>query len=304
MFIVTARLRQFETRSTRRIRRAVTLVELTVVIAILGILISISTLAFNNARDNSLQALTRNAIVTYAKIARNYAITNDIETMFVINPYDGRFELWHLNPPANGGAWDPFSSGLTPPQTDGYAFAPVFDSGASLPTDANGKPLAFVFPFDYQDRDPAGNLYRPRGATAQDIDNFIWTALCFDENGKLVTRTRRIATRTPLFLNGATRPGSYNRTRILERDFAPDMSLIENNIPLVTSEDSLITSTRGIIISDRTAMQSAIGNSFTTVQLTQDWLDRTLAGGQFDKFAQLIVFDRQSGEPLVPEDER
>jgi len=301
---VTARIRQLETQGRRHWHRAVTLVELTVVIAILGILISVSTLAFNNARDNSLQALTRNAIVTYAKIARNYAITNDIETMFVINPYDGRFELWHLNPPANGGAWDPFSSGQTPPQTDGYAFAPVFDSGASLPTDANGKPLAFVFPFDYQDRDPAGNFYRPRGGTVQDLDNFIWTALCFDENGKLVTRTRRIATRTQLRLNGSVNPNPPNRTRILERDFAPDLSLLENNFPLVTGFDSLITSTRGIIISDREAMQSVIGNSFTPVQLTQDWLDRTLAGGQFDEFAQLIVFDRQSGEPLIPEDER
>ena len=302
---MTDRLEQFESRLPRRRRRAVTLVELTVSVAIIGILLTVSTFAFTNARDGSLQALTRNAITAYAKIARNYAITNDIETMLVINPYDGRFELWHLNPPVNGGAWDPLSSGIAPPETDGYAFAPIFDSGASLPTDASGKPLAFVSPFDYQDVTPTGIRYRPDTPfTVQNLDNLIWTAICFDENGKLVTRTRRIATRTQRLLDGSDRVPPFNRLREKEYDSPPNLSLRDNNLPMVTVDDSLITSTRGIIISDRKAMESVIGSNFLPIDLTQNWLDRTLAGGNFDKFAQLMVFDRQSGEPLIPEDER
>lgn len=286
-----------------RMRRALTLLELTVTVAIISILLTVSAFAFNGVRDQSSLALARNALVTYASIARNYAMANDIETMLVVNPYDGHFEIWHLNPREDGGPWDPNSAGLAPPMTDGYAFAGVLGEGASLPLDGNGVPLVFVSPFDYQDADGSGNFYRPRGASAQDVDNLIWTALCFDENGRLVSRARRIATRTQMFLNGQNRPGPVNRVRTLERDQAPDLSLLDSGQPLVTGADSLITSTRGVIISDRKRMTGVIGENFTTVQLTQNWLDQTLQSQEYDLFTQVVIFDRQTGEPFKPGDE-
>src|SRR5262245_57557324 len=104
--------------------RAFTLVELATVMVIIAILLSLSGLAFRKVTEGNVLAQARNMVVTYARTARAYAIANRIETMMVVNPFNGRFEIWYLHANADGGLSDPLS--VTVP--DGYRFAPVFDS--------------------------------------------------------------------------------------------------------------------------------------------------------------------------------
>ena len=140
--------------------RGFTLIELMVVISIIAALAAITTVVFKSATDGALLAQAHNTIVSYARLARSYAISNQIETMLVVNPHNGRIELWHANAPAGGGTWDPTSRfdpsvGATvtnnPAWTEGYAFADVFDSGAQMAVDGSGRPRVAVHPIDFYD---------------------------------------------------------------------------------------------------------------------------------------------------------
>jgi len=284
--------------------RGFTLVELMITVAVISIIASMGAFAFRGVRDGAALAQAKNAVLTYAAAARTYAIANHIETMFVVNPYNGHFEIWHLNPPANGGAWDPYSGGgaAQPNLADGYAYAAhVLDAKAGLPLDGKGRPLAVVHPIDFSDEladstNPATETYRPQGTNTDgpNLDNLTWVTLCFDENGKLVTRTRRIATGSYYKRNGAPR---LNTVRNRLQDESPDLM----RVPLVTSQDTPITSTRGFVISEWSKMKSVTGTVFTPQELVENWLEQTRSGGAYANFAETVVMDRFSGQPLAGE---
>jgi prepilin-type N-terminal cleavage/methylation domain-containing protein len=285
-------------RRTRR-ARGFTLVELMVTIAVISIIAGLGTFAFRGMREGAALAQAKNAVLTYAAAARTYAIANHIETMFVVNPYNGHFEIWYLNPPPNGGPWDPYSSGdlAQPDLADGYAYAPhVLDAKAGLPLDGNGRPLAVVHPIDYNDP-----TYRPliNDAEERNLDNLIWAAFCFDQNGKLVTRTRRIATRSSHLRNGRPRPGSLQAPNRLD-DETPDLEILKTE-PLVTVLDTPITSTRGFVISEFSKMKLVTGIMPTPSELVNQWLFETRTGGAYVDFAETVVMDRFSGQQLTGE---
>lgn len=263
--------------------------------AILTVLLSAGSFAFHSAQNSSVLAQARNALLTYASVARNYAVANHIETMLVVNPFNGRFEIWHLNPPVDGGIWDPSSGGdaATPLLADGYAFAPVLDASAALPLGSNGRPLAVVNPIDFNDP-----TYRPVAAgTDQELDNITWTAFCFDENGKLVIRTRRIATRTFRFRNGSPRPAAQ-RNRL--DDESPDLGLLGVGPGiLVDNQDTAMTSTRGFVISQGLKMKAVVGTQPTAANLVNLWLIETAPGRPYANFADRVVLDRFSGRELA-----
>ncbi|MBK8268844.1 MAG: prepilin-type N-terminal cleavage/methylation domain-containing protein [Planctomycetes bacterium] len=287
-------VRAAETRSGCRSGfRAFTLVELLVVVTLISIMLALSAFTFRSIRDSGQMAMAKNAILTYAGVARSYAIEHHIETTMAINPYNGRFEIWHLNPPAQGGAWDPFSGGISPPFTDGYAFAPVLDRAASLPVDSSGRPAVAVFPVDYDD--PA---YRPTANTEPNLDNLMWTMFCFDENGRMVTRTRRIATRSFNYRDGTPRAvGSRNRLP----DETPDLSLLEMSPAqaLVMQADTAVTSTRGFVICDWTKAVSVVGASPTPIELITGLLREMRPGRRFSQLGETILMDRYSAKELV-----
>ncbi len=273
--------------------RGFTLLELALVMAIVSLLLTLSAFTFRGVRDTSTLAQSKNMILAAVAITRNYAVANHIETMLVVNPYNGRFEVWHLNPPAQGGAWDPFSGGVTPPFTDGYAFAPIMDPAAGLPLDGNRKPLAAVFPVDYDD--PA---YRPLANTEPNVDNLIWTAFCFDENGRLVTRTRRIATRSYRYRDGSLRPAAQrNRVQSESPDLTPRDAFPPQ--PMVTFADTAITSTRGFVVCDWTRAQAVVGAAPTPVELVAGLLRETRPGRRLSNIAETVLLDRFSGQQLV-----
>ncbi len=261
---------------------------------IVVILLSLSALAFRRITESNVLAQAKNAVLNYAKIARSYAIANRIETMMVVNPFNGRFEMWHLNPPADGGSFDELSAGTAPPFTDGYAFAPVLDSGARLPLDGSGRPLAAVHPIDYGD-----DSLRPFiSDTDQNMDNMTWAAMCFDASGELVIRTRRIATRTYTLRDGSLRPQA-ERNRLL--DESPDLSTLAVG-PMVHGDpagDTPITSTRGFVISDAAKMRAILGDTVSTGELVNNWLLQTRPGGLFHDFADTVVLNRFSGSELL-----
>ncbi|MCG8404590.1 MAG: prepilin-type N-terminal cleavage/methylation domain-containing protein [Phycisphaerales bacterium] len=277
--------------------RGFTLVEWAVVISITAVLLAAGTVAFRGFQQSSVLAQAKNAVVTYSNIARNYAVANHIETMLVVNPYNGRFEIWHLNPPKHGGLWDPYSDndGSNPDLSDGYVHAPVLDGSAALPIDNDGDPIVAVHPIDYADVDSDNTPVRSTSPGDSNLDNLIWAAFCFDENGKLVTRTRRIATRSYRFRNGLLRP--VNERNRLD-DESPDMALLKSGA-LVTSSDTAITSTRGFIISDKTKMDAAVGSVPTAANLVNNWLFETRPSGRFVQFADTVVLDRFSGQKLA-----
>ena len=295
------------THSTRR-RRGFTLLELMVVIAIMAILTTIATLVFKSATNSAILAQAHNTLSAYARLARSYAIANQIETMMVVNPYNGRIELWHANPPASGGQWDPLSSGsatgspnIPALNTNGFMYAPVFDSGARVPVDGSGAPRVVVNPIDFYDY--ANNVsLRPTTTDPQgrNMDNLRWAALCFDPSGSLVTRTRRISTRTF---------GSGGRLS----DGQPDLSILKNaNVGdrvLVSNLDSPITSTHGFVLSDALRMADRLGGSFTPADLVNEWLRYTIAPAQGESAvdlqanvsdaADVMVFNRFSGQEVA-----
>ncbi len=295
-----------------RWRRAFTFIEMLVSVTIISILVTISALGFRKITESNTLAQAKNAVLTYAKIARSYAVANHIETMFVVNPFNGRFEIWHANPPVFGASWDVLSGGsptIDPWNTDGYAFAPVLDSGARLPTDSSGHQLAAVHPIDYADV-PAT---RPTLADGEErnIDNFTWAALCFDANGELVVRTRRIATRTYTRRDGTLRPApalppnppmADQRNRLI--DESPDLSILTAGGHLVykdLSGDTPITSSIGFVISEASKMRQVVGSDSITDPsvLVNNWLLKTRTGQPYAGFADTIVLNRYSGHQLL-----
>lgn len=281
--------------------RGFTLLEWLVCIIIIGILASIVTLVFRGAAESSVMAQARNAVITYAQVARSYAIANRIETMLVVNPFNGRFEVWRANPPADGGDWDPLSSGTAaagPRYTDGYTFAAILDPSARLPRQPNGEPAAAVNPIDYD------NLSRPAPAATDspEMDNLTWAAFCFDETGQLVIRTRRIATRTFYLRDRVTPRAASARNRL--SDETPDLTLpnlsASPKIPLVDQSDSPITSTRGFVISDLPKKKLALSAAGAGPQkLVNNWLMLTRPGQPYQHLAQTIVLNRFSGQQLT-----
>jgi prepilin-type N-terminal cleavage/methylation domain-containing protein len=287
-------IRQFSDRKggSSRSASAFTLVELLSSLAIISILITMSAHTFRRVNESNVLAQAQNAVVAFAKLARSYAVAHHVETMMVVNPYNGRFELWHLNPPRHGGAWDPLSETLS----DGYVFAPIFDASAKLPLDGDGLPAAVVNPIDYDDA-----IYRPIAADAEErnLDNLTWAAFCFDEEGQLVIRTRRIATRSYTRRDGSTRPVA-DRNRLI--DETPDLALLLTG-PLVAggaAGDTAITSTRGFVISEATRMRSELGKYATQPSsLVNNWLLLTRNGGPFSSFAASVVLNRYSSQELT-----
>lgn len=274
-----------------RRRSAFTLVELLVVMAIIAVLLSIGGLTWRKLSESSVLAQARNAVLTYAEVARSYAIANHIETMLVVNPRNGRFEIWRLNPPTHGGAWDPLSE----THSDGYAFAPVLDTSARLPLNGNKEPAAVVCPIDYDDP-----TYRPTSGpldVERYMDAFRWPAFCFDEDGHLVIRTRRIATRTYYYPDGTPRP---NPNRV--RDGSPDRSLLQSGALVIggVDGDTPITSTRGFVISDLSKMKLVVNTqTVTPTELVDNWLLLTRPGERYASFAATVVLNRFSGGQLA-----
>lgn len=306
---MTMEHRENKFRRATRIRRArslrvagFTLIEMLVTLAIISVVLTFSSFAFRKAAESNVLAQAKNAVLTYAKVARSYAVSNQIETMMVVNPYNGRFEIWHLNPPAGGGPFDPISSGvppapaLGPTNMDGYAFAPVLDSGASLPTDKRGRPLAVVNPIDFND-----DLRRPYIAnTTANNDNLTWAAFCFDPTGELVIRTRRIATRSYTMRDGTPRPVA-ERNRLL--DESPDLALL-GVAPFALvyggpDGDTPITSTRGFVISEAQQMREVLGINPQPSEIVTSWLNQTRPDGRYSDFASTVILNRFSGDILA-----
>lgn len=281
-------------------RRAFTFIEMLVSIAIIAVLVTISGLAFRKIAESNVLAQSKNAVLTYAKIARSYAVANHVETMMVVNPFNGRFEIWHANPAPLGGSWDPLSEA---PLTDGYAYAPVLDSGARLPMDARGRPLAAVHPIDYFEV-PATRPIAP--PDERNMDNMTWAAFCFDKNGELVTRTRRIATRTYKRRDGSLRPvptAAGGRNRLI--DESPDLSVLANPPFVIVINgpdgDTAITSARGFVISDAAKMRQVLGSDviIDPSALVNGWLLKTRPSQPYADFADTIVLNRFSGHELA-----
>lgn len=256
---------------------AFTLIEVLVGVAIIAVLLSISGLALNHLVDGSVMAQAKNALLVHARVARSYAVTHRIETMLVVNPLNGRFEIWYLNPPTQGGNWDPLSSGgpAEPWKTDGCMFAPVLNSSARLPVEGDGRPAVLVSPIDYSER--------PRDAspTGAILDNLTWAAVCFNETGDLVIRTRRI-------------PTKMNSDRL--DDGSPNLS----QVPLVDGTDSPITSARGFVISDASKLHDVLGEyGVTSNDLVNGWLMATRPTGRYAQAAVTIVLNRFSGDEIA-----
>jgi prepilin-type N-terminal cleavage/methylation domain-containing protein len=288
--------------------RAFTFIEMLVSVAIISILVTISALGFRRLAESNVLAQAKNAVLTYSKIARSYAIANHVETMLVVNPFNGRFEIWHANPPAIGGSFSLLSDGTAPPLSDGYAYAPVLDSGARLPTDSRGRPLAAVHPIDYAEVPVTRPLMADAGE--RNMDNLSWAAFCFDKNGELVIRTRRIATRTYARRDASLRPAPANpqtpgqRNRLI--DETPDMAyfIATPPIPMVVNGpdgDTPITSARGFIISDAIKMWQALGTTSISDPsiIVNGWLLQTRPGQPFRGFADTVVLNRYSGHELA-----
>lgn len=271
----------------RQPERAFTLLEWLICLIIVGILLSLATSVFRGAAESSVMAQARNAIITYAQVARNYAVANHIETMLLTNPYNGRFEVWYANPPPQGGIWNPQPLGTPDPyNVDSYAFAPILDPAARLPLLPTGEPAAGVCPIDYETRPVSAVL------DGAEMDNLTWAAFCFDESGQLVVRTRRVATRSFYLRSGSERTASPpNRLR----GETPDLTLI----PLIDERDTPITSSRGFVLFDLAKMKIALAGRLSPQTLVDDWLMKTREGGSYYMFARTIVLNRFSGQQLT-----
>lgn len=296
-------------------RRGFTLVELLVTISIIVIVLGVATTSLRGLGESNILANASSTLVTYAGVARMYAIENQVETMLVVNPVNGRLELWHANPPKQGGEWDIVSGGQdlmwlappSPPNTDGYIFAPVLDSSAALPIGGDGRPLVAVFPIDFDAVGPGpgflplrvDNLAAPNVAAPPqakfNVDNLCWTAVAFDPHGRLIQRQRRIATRVPDpsdvridIWGGAV---ASNRRENGE----PDSQRLPNLNPpggfpggalcgpadqyVVDRRDTAITTTVGFIVCDRQKMDSFLSITQPIVTLNPPPLGMLVAPG-------------------------
>ena len=299
-------------RAQARRPSAFTLIELIVVVALMSILLGIVTLAFRSLTDGAVVEQARNTIITYARLARSYAMANEIETMMVVNPYNGHLELWHLNPSAQGGVWDPISSYDpssqqfgNPRLADGYVFAAIFDSGARLPT-SGGVPKVAVHPIDFYDfsnPNQSAAYLRPVFADSEgrNLDNLIWPAFCFDAGGRLVIRTRRIATRVGLQPIANRLPDGR-----LDISFLRDPNIPPRERFLVrggANGDTAITSTVGFVISDVSAMADVLPPNPTPKELVDEWLVHTIpgqtGGTDAESFSTTVILNRYSGHELA-----
>ena len=142
------------------------------------------------------------------------------------------------------------------------------------------------------------------------MDNLTWATLCFDAWGRLVTRTRRIATRSLLFRNGAPRGVDANRLP----DGQPDLAILTDPNPSVPNilvhggnpGDSPITSAVGFVISDARRMSDRLGVDPTPQDLVVDCLRHTVPP-EHDPgpvlnvagFADSIILNRFSAQELA-----
>ncbi|MCK6456532.1 MAG: prepilin-type N-terminal cleavage/methylation domain-containing protein [Phycisphaerae bacterium] len=286
--MTTARSRPGSAHRAGAARRAFTLVELLVTIAIIVIMLGVVTLAFQRITDSNALASAVGTLATYAGVARAYAIENGIETMLVVNPVNGRLELWHANPPSGGGPWDPQSTAFP----NGYAYAPVLDSTASLPTGPDHRSLVVVHPIDATEEVAPGTPLRATTEGQQSRDNLNWVAICFSAEGRLVQQVRRIATRLPTDYSGAAVANPNRR-----EDGTPDLARTLPTAYQVDAGDSLILSTRGVVVSDRKTFEQvfALFNGQPPPQQLVDlWLDETpnttTPGIEFREFKRRVFF--------------
>lgn len=314
-------------RPTLRARAGFTLIELLVTVAVIVIALGVATLSFSRVTQATALVTAANTISSQVAFARSYAINNQIETMLVVNPYNGRLEIWHLNPPPRGGPWDPYSRGdgtvntpnnalpdYRPPYTNGYAFAPVLNASVALPLDSNGVPLVAVFPYDFDATIGAGgaplrvNSLTAPSDTRQNRDSLNWVALCFDSQGRMVQRARRVATRSKFDESyfGVVpnrRIDGTPDTLFLPAQLVPGGTANDGNKYVVDIRDSLITSTNGFIVTDRKRMEQVLRTtSPTPLQLLEPntgWLPRTRPGGDLASFAQQVILNPWSGAELA-----
>jgi prepilin-type N-terminal cleavage/methylation domain-containing protein len=276
--------------------RAFTLIEVLLTVGIVTVMLGIVTIAFRQMRETNAMNLAVDTLTRFAGVARAYAMENDIETMLVVNPVNARLEIWHLNPPEGGGPWDPLSGGTDEPSINGYAYAHVFDSSVALPRGADGRPLVVVHPIDFDVVVPGDDFLRQRlPDDRQNRDNFRWPAVCFDPDGRLVLRMRRIATRVGTSADPLV--DGYGNVANRRPDGQPDLHRAAPPYQ-VDGSDSRITSTWGFIVSDRQAFVTAVGGSDPSPpELFSNWLN-TLRGPN-GAFARRIVFGRVSARPVV-----
>lgn len=277
------------TRQTGRRAAAFTLLEVLVVTGVVAVSLGIVTLAFRKLGDTNKLTLAAQTLSNAAAIARAYAMDHDIETMLVVNPQNGRLEIWHANPTLAGGPWDIMSPG-PPGPINGYLFAPVLDSSIALPVDGEGRSIVVVNPLDFDAVvDGGGTRLRDTAPSQVNSDNLSWSAVCFDPDGKLVQRSRRIATRLTTDYTGAPFAMPNRRT-----DGTPDIAAPGY---AVNNTDSLITSARGFILSDRAKFEEVLATQFPLpLDVVNVWLARTRF---YEPFVRRLVLSTWSGRELV-----
>lgn len=285
----TSRIQRWATRGARA--SAFTLLEVLIVVALVAIALGIVSLAFRKLGESNRMNVAVGTLTQYAALARAYAIEHDIETMLVVNNVNGRLELWHKNPPPVGGTWDPLSAG-TP---NGYVYAPVLDSTASLPIGTDGRPMVVVHPIDYDAVvDGAGTRLRDTAPNQENFDNLMWPAVVFDSQGRLVQVLRRFATRLPVDYTGGPNPVTINR----RADGTPNVgSVAPNPIYEVDFNDSRVTSTTGFVVSDRGKYEEQLTTLFPLPQdIVNVWLARAR---NFHDFVRYVVISPWSGRELA-----
>jgi len=268
-------------------RGAFTLLEVLLVCAIVAVALGIVTLAFRKLGESNRLSVAAGTLTQFAAVARAYAIENGIETMLVVNNVNGRMEIWHANPNLSGGGWDPLSSSVP----DGYVYAPILESSAQMPIGTDNRPLVVVHPLDFDAVvDATGTRLRDTAATQENYDNLQWPAVCFAPDGRIVQVVRRIATRLPSDFQGNPTPAPNRRA-----DGTPI-----NTVALpsrVDAADSRITSTRGLIVSDRSKAEEVLVTAFPTpMDIVNVWLARTRS---FPEFVRYVVISPWSGRELA-----
>ncbi len=302
--------------------RAFTLVELLVTIGIISLMLGVVTLTFRRLSDSGALTTAADTLTAAAAVARAYAVEHAIETMLVVNPHNGRLEIWHLNPPPGGGPWDPLSGGdgtvASPVNVNGCVFAPVLDSTAALPRSGDGRTLVVVHPMDHSavfvGSNPNNDATRVRpyasdpASIRQNWDNLNWVAIAFDPDGRLVQRLRRIATRMPADDPAAPYavPGGVSTNR--RPDGTPDTGRLPPTVTeadkyVVDQNDARITTTRGFIVSDRARFEGVFGTATPApFELVTQWLDETPGSGlgrRHREYKRQVLLNPWSGRQLA-----